>query len=106
MPMLARLTLVVLTALLLVPAAARAQDTTDCDPDGDVSLCDTQEEQSALCESRESGEQCGPGNGRQTAGGGNTGNVSHNGWPPITGILWKVLEQRGTHSKEGGPLND
>ena len=29
--------------------------------------------------------QCGPGNGRQTVGGGEK--VSHKGWPRITGVL-------------------
>jgi Ca2+-binding RTX toxin-like protein len=56
-----------------------------------------------LCEPRRAGEQCGPGNGRRTAGGGEK--VSHKGWPAITGILWKVL---GSHNarKTGGPDND
>ena len=34
--------------------------------------------------------QCGPGNGRQTVGGGEK--VSHKGWPRITGVLAKVLD--------------
>jgi len=34
--------------------------------------------------------QCGPGNGRQTVGGGEK--VSHRGWPRITGVLAKVLD--------------
>src|SRR5829696_1967564 len=56
-----------------------------------------------LCEPRRAGEQCGPGNGRRTAGGGEK--VPHKGWPAITGILWKVL---GSHNarKTGGPDND
>jgi hypothetical protein len=56
-----------------------------------------------LCEPRRAGEQCGPGNGRRTPGGGEK--VSHKGWPAITGILWKVL---GSHNarKTGGPDND
>jgi hypothetical protein len=72
-----------LAALLLIPATARAQDR--C---GDV----------------KSGEQCGEGNGRQTAGGGDK--VSHAGWPKITGILWKVNESAGTHRHEGTEDND
>jgi hypothetical protein len=57
------------------------------------------------CEPRNAGEQCGPGNGRKTPGGG--GKVSHKGWPRITGILWSVQEGgRGRHSHTGGPLND
>jgi len=49
------------------------------------------------------GEQCGPGNGRKTGGGG--AKVSHAGWPAITGILWKVLDS-ARHAKTGGPAND
>jgi RTX calcium-binding nonapeptide repeat (4 copies) len=57
------------------------------------------------CEPRRAGEQCGPGNGRKTPGGG--GKVSHKGWPRITGVLWSVQEGgRGAHSHTGGPLND
>ena len=74
--------------LLLAPAAAMAQD-------DDVDRC----------EPRKQGEQCGEGNGRTTPGGGNTGNVSHKGWPPITGILWKVLDSRD-HSRTGTEDND
>ena len=47
--------------------------------------------------------QCGPGNGRRTSGGGDK--VPHNGWPAVTGILWKVLDSGG-HKKVGGPDND
>ena len=46
---------------------------------------------------RRSGEQCGPGNGRKTPGGGDK--VSHKGWPAITGILWMVLDS----TPEGRP---
>lgn len=56
-----------------------------------------------LCEPRRSGEQCGPGNGRRTPGGGET--VSHKGWPAITGILGKVLDSED-HRNVGGPDND
>ena len=41
----------------------------------------------SLCEGTRSGEQCGPGNGRKTPGGGDK--VSHKGWPAISGILWR-----------------
>ncbi len=57
----------------------------------------------ALCGPAKSGEQCGPGNGRRTKGGGAL--VSHAGWPAVTGILWKVLDS-GAHAKTGGPAND
>jgi hypothetical protein len=57
------------------------------------------------CEPRSAGEQCGPGNGRRTSGGGTK--VSHKGWPAVTGILWSVQEGGGRpHSHTGGPLND
>lgn len=72
--------------LLLAPPVALAQDADRCAP-------------------RKQGEQCQEGNGRQTPGGGNTGNVSHKGWPKITGILWKVLDSR-THRREGTEDND
>ena len=56
-------------------------------------------------EPRKAGEQCGPGNGRTTPGGGTK--VSHKGWPRVTGVLWSVQEAgRGPHSHTGGPLND
>jgi hypothetical protein len=58
-----------------------------------------------FCEPRKAGEQCGPGNGRTTPGGGTK--VSHKGWPRVTGVLWSVQESgRGPHSHTGGPLND
>ena len=44
-----------------------------------------------------------PGNGRRTAGGGEK--VPHNGWPAVTGILWKVLDSSG-RKKVGGADND
>jgi len=56
-----------------------------------------------LCAPRRAGEQCGLGNARRTAGGGEK--VSHKGWPAITGILWKVLDS-GRHTKTGGLGND
>ena len=55
------------------------------------------------CAPRRSGEQCGPGGGRQTVGGGEK--VSHKGWPAITGIFFKVTDNSG-HHKAGGPDND
>jgi hypothetical protein len=63
----------------------------------------TAQEPDDLCAPRRSNEQCGPGNGRRTTGGGDK--VPHKGWPAITGILWKVL---GGHDarKGGGPDND
>ena len=89
MPMSARLAgLLAATALLLTPAVALAQD-----------------EETDRCEPRKQGEQCGEGNGRKTAGGGNTGNVSHKGWPAVTGILWKVLDS-GDHERTGTEDND
>src|SRR5215213_11947135 len=56
-----------------------------------------------LCAPARSGEQCGPGNGRRTAGGGDK--VSHKGWPAVTGILWQVTDA-GDHRKAGGPDSD
>ncbi len=89
MPMSARLAgLLAATVLVLTPAAALAQD-----------------EEGDRCEPRKQGEQCGEGNGRRTPGGGNTGNVSHKGWPAITGILWKVLDRRD-HQRTGTEDND
>ena len=57
-----------------------------------------------FCLPRRAGEQCGPGNGRKTAGGGEK--VSHKGWPAVTGILWKVMARAGRHATTGGPRND
>jgi hypothetical protein len=103
----------VLVVLLLLPATASAQD---CDPRDKRCIASQQEEEdvaqdpdAALVEKcaaeKEAGEQCGPGRGRRTPGGGNTGNVSHKGWPAITGILWKVLDSRD-HDFTGTELND
>jgi hypothetical protein len=61
------------------------------------------EEAAAICAPARAGEQCGPGNGRQTSGGGSK--VPHTGWPAVTGVLWKVLDGRG-HDKVGGDAND
>ncbi len=58
----------------------------------------------ADCPPLAAGEQCGPGNGRRTPGGGEK--VSHVGWPAITGILWKVTAAAGRHDVTGGPAND
>jgi Ca2+-binding RTX toxin-like protein len=56
-----------------------------------------------LCQPRQPNVNCAPGNGRKTAGGGDK--VPHNGWPAVTGILWKVLDSTG-RKKVGGPDND
>jgi Ca2+-binding RTX toxin-like protein len=55
------------------------------------------------CEPLRAGEQCGEGNGRHTPGGGES--VNHAGWPAITGILWKVLDDAG-HRRVGTEDND
>lgn len=55
------------------------------------------------CLPREPNVNCGPGNGRQTPGGGDK--VPHTGWPAVTGILWKVVDNAG-HRKVGSPAND
>lgn len=63
-----------------------------------------------LCEPREPGLNCGPGNNRRRAGGAGTGKVPHNdgagrSWPGVSGILWHVLDDKG-RTKAGGPRND
>ena len=78
---------------LFAPAAASAQET-------DPAYIDS------VCATEKPGEVCSGGDGRKTPGGGNTGNVSHKGWPPITGVLWKVNVSGGTHRLVGGDLND
>ena len=55
-----------------------------------------------LCAQAQPVVQCQPGNNRQTPGGG--GKASHEGWPPISGVFWKVLQ--GNHVFAGGPQND
>jgi Ca2+-binding RTX toxin-like protein len=57
----------------------------------------------ALCAAARSGEQCGPGHGRRTPGGGEK--VSHKGWPAVTGVLWKAIGNHGSVMR-GGPRND
>jgi hypothetical protein len=57
----------------------------------------------AICASVDPGVQCGPGNNRQTAGGGEK--VPHTGWPAVSGVLWKVLDS-DSHAVVGGPDND
>ena len=52
------------------------------------------------CAAARPGEQCSPGNGRRTAGGGDK--VSHKGWPAISGVVWKVRDSGG-HRWAGGP---
>jgi len=55
-----------------------------------------------LCSAAKAGTQCQPGNNRQTAGGGDK--ASHEGWPAISGVFWKVLD--GDHLFVGGALSD
>jgi Ca2+-binding RTX toxin-like protein len=55
------------------------------------------------CASMAPSVQCGPGNGRQTVGGGEK--VPHTGWPRITGVLAKVLDS-SSRKLVGGPDND
>jgi hemolysin type calcium-binding protein len=56
-----------------------------------------------VCGFDKRGEHCGPGNDRQTKGGGEK--VSHKGWPKISGIFWIVNDSRN-HTRIGGPDND
>ena len=51
-----------------------------------------------LCGPPKSGEHCGPGNDRQTPGGGEK--VSHKGWPKVSGIFWRVKDSG--KPQEGG----
>jgi len=55
------------------------------------------------CASMAPSVQCGPGNGRQTVGGGEK--VPHTGWPRITGVLAKVLDS-SSRTLVGGADND
>jgi Ca2+-binding RTX toxin-like protein len=87
------LPIAVVAALLVVPAVAAAQDTDPAYVDG-------------VCAAKKSGEQCAGGDNRKTPGGGNTGNVSHKGWPAISGVLWKVNVAKGSHRLVGADLND
>jgi len=85
--------LLALTALAL-PLAGQAQD--DLAP--------------GECGPPAPGLNCGPGNGRTTAGGAGTGKVPHDDgtghtWPKISGILWMVLDG-ADRKKLGGPGND
>jgi hypothetical protein len=57
----------------------------------------------SYCLPRLPGEQCGPGHGRRTPGGGDK--VSHRNWPAVTGILWSVRDS-ADRAKTGSPLND
>src|SRR4051794_16808626 len=84
MPTLLRVCGLLICAALLLPATARTQEN--------------------RCAGLKAGEQCGEGNGRQTAGG--SDKVSHKGWPAITGVLWKVTANAGTHRREGTEDND
>jgi Ca2+-binding RTX toxin-like protein len=55
-----------------------------------------------LCAAAKPGTQCQPGNNRKTPGGGDK--ASHEGWPAISGVFWKVLDDE--HVFAGGPLSD
>ena len=62
----------------------------------------------ALVRALQAGERdCLPGKGKPTPGGGNTGKVSHRGWPYNDGLYWKVFSNgRGKHHFQGGSKND
>lgn len=55
-----------------------------------------------ICLDAVPGVHCGPGNGRQTAGG--SGKVSHRGWPAITGAF--IFTYGGGRRVRGSALND
>jgi hypothetical protein len=89
----ARTLIAALGLVLAVPLAGQAQDAGvgpgECGP-------------------RDPGVNCGPGNDRQTGGGG--AKAPHNdgagrNWPKISGILWQVVDNGG-RAKLGGPDND
>jgi Ca2+-binding RTX toxin-like protein len=50
------------------------------------------------------GEACSIGDGTHTPGGGEK--VSHQGWPGINGIIWKVVADGGVHQRAGTLAND
>ena len=91
---------VLLAAVLAAPAGALAQS--------DAELCAVQA----------AGVNCGPGNNRRSAGGGDKvphhdglnsskGQRATRFWPAISGILWMVVEDgEQPRYKRGGPLND
>jgi Ca2+-binding RTX toxin-like protein len=79
------------------------QDVVVTGRDGKLPSSPGADETDDLCQPRQPNVDCGPGNGRQTAGGGEK--VPHTGWPRVTGILWKVLASAG-RTKPGGPDND
>lgn len=81
-----------LVSAVAAPVAVHAADTFQ-----------TADDAAAICAPAKAGEQCGPGNGRRTSGGGSK--VPHTGWPAVTGVLWKVLDS-GDHDKTGGAAND
>ena len=98
---------------MLLPAPPERR--TRCDPVRAIpplhrrdETAETEEEYTErICAPRRSGEQCGRARSRTTAGGGNTGNVSHKGWPAITGVLWKVTAARArTASGRAASDND
>jgi len=89
----------VAAAALLVPAAGHSQSNAE------------------LCADYERGVvNCGPGNSRKPAGGGdkvphndglNSKSAATRSWPALSGILWQVVEDSRTpRTKAGGPLND
>src|SRR3954454_23128309 len=117
MPKSAPLGILLAALVFALPPTAHAQGGDDCSaaeqrarvctPDGGKIQDPVRRPQEEdRCGDVNSGEQCGEGNGRTTEGGSGTGKVSHKGWPRITGILWKVLEARGTHRHEGTEDND
>ena len=103
----ARSTRKLLVGLLVVAAAALA-----------VPVAGLAQSSAAVCQPREPGVNCGPGNGRRTQGGGGAAKVPHNdglnsrspatrAWPAISGVLWMVTEGSTTpRAQTGGPLND
>ena len=91
--LLALLLLPALHALPALPALPASAAHADADADADD-----------LCGDRRPGVHCGSGNGRRTPGGGDK--VSHEGWPAVTGIFYKVDHPTAGYSQAGGPLND
>jgi Ca2+-binding RTX toxin-like protein len=84
----------VVAVLMLLAAVAAAPAT---------SSPGRQAEPGGPCANMDPSVQCGPGNGRQTVGGGEK--VPHTGWPRITGVLAKVLDS-SSRKLGGGPDND
>jgi hypothetical protein len=59
----------------------------------------------AQSDDRAFGAKCGPGNNRKTAGGKANGDVSHKGWPAVSGIFWENTDNRKL-ARAGTNLND